>query len=133
MNSAVAGTQTYTTGVITSTSGTTTPSSTFQLDSVLSQSITSFRENGGSELTQLTIAQQYILQMTMAKPISLTVHPVPFEGLSVARVSQYVYQVTYTPATPAGTRILVLSDALYNDSFIYNIQRSLNFLRLTTV
>ena len=113
---------------MTSSTGTTTPNSSFDLETVHNQTISSLHEYGGSNLTQLNIGQEYDLFLTMYEEIPLTAHTVTFEGQQVSRASTYVYSTTYIASGPSGERAVSLVGARDNDSFVYNIPRTLQFL-----
>ena len=122
------GNNSYVSGIITSSSGNSTPQDSFILETVVRQSIISINENSGSNLTSLNIDQNYNLLLTMAKTIPSSAHDVTFDGVTVNRLTSNVYQVNYTPNDPSGQRTIVLAGARDDDSFVYNIPRVLQFI-----
>jgi hypothetical protein len=127
------GVNTYTTGIISGVSGNTTPSDSFTLETVLVQSITSFRENSGGELTSLIIGQVYALILTMMKSIPVDVSTTTFEGVSVTRASEFTLTVPYTASGAAGSRTVTLTNAKDMDLYISSIPRTINFTTPTAL
>lgn len=125
------GLQNYSIGIITSTMGVSTPSATFQMETVALQVISSFRENGAAEeLVEMLVDQDYNIIMSMSKAIPLTGDAPTFEGLPVTRSGQYTYTVNYKAMNPIGTREVQLVGARDMDGFVYTIPKNIKFIPL---